>query len=472
MKNALAKIKPGLAKVKPTPMATRPAKAAGTRLPPASGADEVLQAWTARTPLVIGLIAVAVLVFGFGTWAVTTTLSGAIVAPGAIEVEQMRQAVQHPDGGVVEEILVREGDRVEAGQVLIRLDPERLNSELNIIESQLFELLARRARLEAERDGTDSLTFAPDLLEAARQSHEVAAMLKSNQNLFLQRAENLAASIDQMAKRKGQIAAQIDGLDAQYAAITTQLGFIEEELTGQLDLQKKGLAQLPKVLALQREQAGLQGSLGEIVAAKAQSEGRITELEIEILKLTAQLREEAIAQLSEQEGTELELAERRRAVLEQLDRLDIRAPLSGAVHELRVYGERSVIRPADPVLFIIPQDRPLIIAVQVEPIHVDQVHVGQEVILRFSAFDTRRTPEIFGRVISVSPDAITDERTGRSYYRARVEIGDGEIAKLPEGSELLPGMPVQAYLATSDKSPATYLLKPLADYFNTAFREN
>ena len=176
--------------------------------------------------------------------------------------------------------------------------------------------------------------------------------------------------------------------------------------------------------------------------------------------------------MSEQEGTELELAERRRAVLEQLNRLDIRAPLAGAVHELSVFGRQSVIGSAEPILFIVPQDRPLIIGVQIATIHVDQVHVGQEVVLRFAAFDTRRTPEIWGRVISVSPDVIQDERTGLAYYRARVEISEGEISKLPEGSVLVPGMPVEAFLTTGERSPAAYLLKPLADYFSTAFREN
>ena len=456
---------------KPNPTAVA-GKVRRRAVPETEAVQDVIRAWSARGPVILGIIAVLVLVGGFGTWATTSTLAGAIVAPGAIEVEANRQAVQHPDGGVVDEILVKEGNMVEAGQVLIRLDPQHLSSELAIIESQLFELMARRGRLEAERDGVDAITFDPELLAATERSPDVAEMLESNRRLFTQRVESLGSSVDQLEKRKGQITSQIEGLDAQYDALRAQLALVNEELTGQLDLQKKGLAQLPKVLALQREQARLEGSSGEIVASKAQAEGRITEIEIEILKTRAQVREDAISKLSEQEGTELELAERRRAILEQLDRLDIRAPLSGAVHELNVFGERSVIRAAEPILYIVPQDQPLVLGVQIQTIHVDEVHVGQEVVLRFSAFDTRRTPEIFGRVISVSPDAIHDERTGHSYYRARVEISEGEIAKLPEGSVLIPGMPVQAYLRTGDRSPAAYLLKPFTDYFNTAFREN
>ncbi|GKY88798.1 HlyD family type I secretion periplasmic adaptor subunit [Sinisalibacter aestuarii] len=433
---------------------------------------QVLKAWSARGPVILGILALVVLVGGFGTWSVLSNIAGAIVANGAIEVEQNRQVVQHPDGGVVDEILVREGDIVEAGQVLIRLDPERLNSDLTIVQSQLFELMARRGRLEAERDGSDAVTFSDDLLAVAASSPDVAEMLESNRKLFSQRRDNLAASVEQLGKRKAQIASQIEGLDAQLNALREQIAFIQEELTNQTTLFERGLTQQSRVLALEREKSSLEGSSGEIVAARAQAEGRITEIEIEIIRIQAQSREEAIAELSEQEGRELELAERRRALLEQLNRLDIRAPRSGAVHELRVFGEQSVIQPAQPVLYLVPQDQPLIIGLQIETIHVDQVHAGQDVALRFAAFDTRRTPEILGRVISVSPDAIQDERTGQSYYRARVEISEGEIEKLPEGSVLIPGMPVQAYLQTGEHSPIAYLMKPLADYFNTAFREN
>lgn len=460
MKTALAKIKPKQVAVPARPVA----------MP--MGDPEVLRAWSPRKPLMLGLIAIVLLVGGLGVWAVTTTLSGAIVANGMIEVESNRQAVQHPDGGVVDEVLVREGDVVEAGQVLIRLDRERLTSELSIIESQLFKLMAQRGLFEAERDGAAEITFDPELLAAVDRYPEIGEMLDSNRRLFAQRAENLASSIEQLGKRKAQIASQIEGLNAQYTALESQLALVEQELTGQVKLQEQGLAQLPRVLGLQRDQASLLGSSGEIVASIAQSEGQITEIDIEIQKQQAQVREEAIAQLSQQEGNELELAERRRALLEQLNRLDIRAPVAGAVHELTVFGERSVIRPAEPILFIVPQDRPLIIAVQVETIHIDQVHVGQDVVLRFSAFDTRRTPEIWGRVISVSPDVIQDQRTGRTYYRARVEISEGETSKLPEGAVLVPGMPVQAYLRTGERSPAAYLLKPFIDYFTTAFREN
>lgn len=435
-------------------------------------ANKVVKAWSARGPILLGIIALVALIGGFGTWATVTRIASAIVAPGAIEVEQNRQLVQHPDGGVVSEIVVREGDMVEAGQVLIRLDPERIRSELTIVESQLFELMARRGRLEAEREGLEEITFDPLLISQAEHNPEVAVMLAGNERLFVQRRDNLAASMEQMGKRTGQIASQMQGMDAQLEALQEQAALIDQELTSQRSLLDKGLTQASTVLALQREAARLQGTVGEVRASRAQGEGRITEIQIETLRIQSERREEANTQLSQQEGRELELAERRRALTERLDRLDIRAPIAGAVHALQVFGKQSVIQGAQALLYIVPQDRPLIIGVQVEPIHIDQIHLGQEVILRFAAFDSRTTPELYGTVLTISPDALVDEAQGRRFYRARIELDEGEIDKLPDGAVLIPGMPVEAYLRTGDQSPLHYLVKPFTDYFNRAFRES
>lgn len=428
--------------------------------------------WSARGPLILGFLAIAVLVGGFGTWATTTRISGAIVAPGAIEVEQNRQVVQHLDGGIVASIEVREGDMVTEGQVLIRLDAEDLTSELTIVESQLFDLMARRGRLEAERDDAHDVVFAPELVDVAASNPDVAAMLEGNRRLFQQRRDNLWSSVEQLEKRAAQIAAQIGGIDAQRGALDEQARLIAKELADQQTLLDKGLAQASRVSALQREQARLVGTLGEVVATSAGAEGRITEIEIEILRIQAQRREEASEALSQLEGRELELAERRRALRQRRDRLDIRAPVSGAVHAMQVFGAGAVIRPAEPVLFIVPQDRPLIIGVRVAPIHIDQIRVGQPVFLRFAAFDSRTTPELTGTVLSISPDALTDETTGQRFYRARIEMPEDETDKLPAGTTLIPGMPVEAYLRTGDRSPLAYLVKPLTDYFNKALRED
>lgn len=433
--------------------------------------DKTQKIFPVGGPLFIGLLALTLLVGGFGGWAVVTQIAGAIVASGQIEVDQNRQVVQHPDGGVIEEILVDEGDFVEADQLLIRLDPTELKSELVIVEGQLFELMARRGRLEAEQEGSSEIDFDPVLLQAAQDNEEVQDLIAGQERLLRARDDSERQEIDQLEKRVAQIRSQIEGLEAQRVALSRQLELIEEELASQQSLLDRGLAQASRVLSLQREEARLSGQVGNLIAQSAQAEGRITETQIEILKLDTARREEAVARLRDLQYQELELAERRRALLTRLNRLDIRAPVSGVVYGLQFFTPRSVIRPADPVMYLVPQDRPLVIATQVQTINIDQVYPGQEAVLRFPALDQRTTPELKGHVSKVSADAFTDDKTGYSYYRAEIVMEDGEIEKLPEGVTLVPGMPVESFIRTADRTPLAYLLKPLTDYFAKAFRE-
>lgn len=425
-----------------------------------------------RTPMIIGILSLLVLVGGFGTWAATTNISGAIIASGQIEVDQNRQVVQHPDGGVVAEILVDEGDTVVAGQPLIRLDPNLVQSELTIVEGQYFELVARRARLQAERDGLDILTFDADVRERALIDPQVAELVTGQRNLFDARRNSIASQIDQLSKRGEQIADQITGIDAQQDALLRQLELIDKELTDQQTLLDRGLAQASRVLGLQREDARLSGTVGDLTAQKAQAEGRSTEIDIQILQLDTQRREEAITTLRDLQFRERELAEQRRALIERLDRMQITAPVSGIIYGMRVFTPRSVIRPADPVMFLVPQDRPLVIAAQVLPIHIDQLFLDQAVSVRFPALDQRLTPELLGIVIQISADAFQDEGSQVSYYRAEIVLKDGEINRLPAGSTLIPGMPVEAFIRTEDRTPLAYLIKPFMDYFSRAFRES
>ncbi|WP_424967052.1 HlyD family type I secretion periplasmic adaptor subunit [Dinoroseobacter sp. S375] len=424
----------------------------------------------ARRQLLIGGLTLAILVGGFGTWSVMANIAGAIIAPGQIEVDQNRQVVQHPDGGVVQNIAVDEGDTVESGALLIQLDPTLLLTDLAIVEGQLFELMARRALLVAERDGVDEVVFDDALLLAAATSAEIADVMAGQRRLFEARNTSIQTETEQLARRRSQIDNQIEGITAQQVALGKQLDLIEQELADQQSLLDRGLAQASRVLSLQREQARLLGSVGELTASKAEFGGRQTEIDIEILKLTTSRREEAIARLRDTQAQELELQQQRHALRERLSRLDIRAPVGGIVYDLTIFAERSVIRAAEPVLYLVPQDRPLIITSRVNPINVDEVFVGQEVNLRFSAFDQRRTPELKGEVVSVSPDAFIDETTGASFYRVETAPQEGEIEKL-SGLDLIPGMPVEAFIRTADRTPIEYFVKPLSDYFNRAFRE-
>lgn len=429
-------------------------------------------AWSARRQVIVGLLGLLVLVGGFGTWAALSNIAGAIIATGRIEVDRNRQVVQHPDGGVVAEILVDEGDSVTEGQTLIRLDSNLLRSQLIITEGQLFELMSRRGRLEAERDNASEITFDQDLLDTATSRPEVMELVLGQKRLFAARNESVRGEIEQLEKRRGQIRNQIEGINAQQASLDVQLGLIQQELANQQSLLDRGLAQAGTVLNLQRNSANLDGTIGELKASEAQAEGRITEIDIQILQLGSTRREEAITRLRDLQYRELELAEQRRSLLERLDRLDIKAPVSGVVYGLQVQTLRSVLRAADPVLYLIPQDRPLVIAARVEPVHVDQVFVGQDVVLRFSTFDQRTTPELFGQVVQLSADAFEDQASQISFYRAEVVLNEGEQDRLPKGVVLLPGMPVETFIRTDDRSPLAYLVKPLADYFTKAFRES
>ena len=423
-------------------------------------------------PMMLGTITLLILVGGFGLWGVMAEISGAVVASGQIEVDQNRQIVQHPDGGVVAEIAIDEGDSVIAGQTLIKLDPTLEKSELAIIEGQLFELMARRGRLQAERDGNQTIDFDATLKERASNDPSVAELMSGQQRLFDARSETASNQVAQLSKRKGQIRNQIEGLDAQQIALQRQLDLIAEELSDQQSLLNRGLAQATKVLALQRSKAQLSGQMGDLSARKAEYEGRITEIDIEITSLDAGRREEAITNLRDQQFRALELEERARTLHEKLSRMDIKAPVSWIVYGLTVFVERSVIRPADPVLFLIPQDRPLIIAARVEPIHIDEIFTGQEVTVRFSSLDQRSTPELLGRVVQISADAFQDDARQISYYRAEIVLSEGEQDKIPQGITLIPGMPVESFIKTNDRTPLAYLVKPLADYFAKAMRES
>ena len=427
--------------------------------------------WGARSFIRFGLICVILLGGGLGGWAATAKLQGAVISPGHLRVESQRQVVQHPDGGVVGEIFVREGDFVEAGAVLIRLDGTTLQSELAVLESQLFELMARRGRLNAEQADSDTITFDPELLAVAEFNPEVKTLIDGQVALFTARNKTMQREIEVLRERQIQIREQITGSEGEAEALAEQSALIEKELADQRTLLQKGLAQASRVLALEREAARLKGERGQIIAQAAQLKGQISEIEIELLRMQATRREDAISKLRDLGFRELELKERRIALNEQLARLDVRAPLAGVVLDMSVHALKSVVRAAEPILYIVPSDSELVVDAQVDTTHIDSVHSGQEAVLRFSAFNVRTTPELFGIVSKVSPDAFFEEKTGRSYYKAEVLLREGELAKL-QGQQLIAGMPVEVYIQTGERTPINYLLKPITDYFNRALRED
>lgn len=424
--------------------------------------------YSARLPLFVGFIALALLVGGVGVWSVRTQIAGAIIASGMIVVENNRQVVQHAEGGVVGEIAARDGDVVDAGALLVQLDDTLLRSELSVAELQLIELRARRARLEAERDDADEIVFPDGLMDFGQA--QAAEQMAGQQKLFEARRVSLEKEQSQIAERIKQTGNQIVGAEAQLTALAIQEELITEELTDQETLLEKGLVQAQRVSTLRREAARLAGEIGKLTADVAQFRGEIAAFEIERLKLETTRRETAIVELRDIQFRELELAERRRSLLERLSRLDIRAPVGGIVYGSSVFAQNAVVQPAEPLMFVVPQDQPLIVSARVDSIHIDQVHVGQTASLLFTAFNQRLTPEVTGRVIAVSADVFQDEVTGLTYYKVDLIPLEEELPKLDD-QELLPGMPVEAHLKTDDRTPLSYLTKPLTDYFGRAMRE-
>lgn len=442
----------------------------GAREPAADAASEAASLRSARRLSRAGTAVVALLLLGLAGWGGFSTISGAIVASGQIEVEGNRQVVQHPMGGVIAAIHARDGDAVEPGAVLLSLDGDALATELSIVEGQLFETMARRNRLAAERDGAEAITFDGELLAHAETRPEIAELIASQNLQFTTRRLALSEEEARLRERLVQIGRQIEGLEAQRNATLHQASLVEREVRAQETLFSQGLTQQARLLESQREFARLQGAEGQIDASIAENAARIAETEIEILRLGTSLREEAIATLRDVEFREIELRERRSRLRDDIARLDIRAPVGGIVYGSTADTLRAVVRPAEPILYIVPSDQPLIVRARILSTDVDQVAVGREASLVFPAFDARTTPEIRGHVTAISADVFVDERSGIPYYRTDIAI-DSDILAALDGKRLQPGMPVEAFIRTEDRTPLSYLVKPLASYFNRAFRE-
>ncbi|NVP57570.1 HlyD family type I secretion periplasmic adaptor subunit [Mycoplana rhizolycopersici] len=426
--------------------------------------------WSGRSYALIGYATVFLLLGGMGAWAALTRINGAVVASGIIEVASNRQVVQHLTGGVVGKINVQEGDTVKAGDVLMRLDDTFDRSELAVIENQLFSLMGTAARLMAEQDDKAEIRFDPELIERAKTDPEVQEIVEGQTRLMEARRETREKKIGQLSEKKKQIAKQNEGLDSRIAALETQLKLIEQELDAQNKLLQKSLTNASRVLQLQREEADIAGTISQAKSSIAENAGKVAEIELAVLNIDSDMREEATTSLREIEAKIAELKENRTAKLETLSRMDITAPVPGVILGMQVHALKSVIKPADPLLYIIPQENDLVIKTQISPTQIDQVHVGQVAHIRFGAFDHRSTPEIFGHVTKVAADVLQDQRTGATYYQAEIKPDSGEMLKLGD-KHVIPGMPVETFIQTSERSPLEYLIKPLGDYFAKAFRE-
>lgn len=416
-----------------------------------------------------GLAVVALLFGGLGGWAATTQIAGAVVASGALVVDTNVKKVQHPTGGVVGALHVRDGDHVKAGDVVIRLDDTVTRANLAIVVKSLDELAARQARLDAERDDLDRVDFASALMVRAHDL-DVASIIAGEQKLFALRVSARRGQKAQLRERIGQLNEEIRGLSGQESAKVNEIALINKELEAVRTLWRQNLVPISRVTAVERDAVRIEGERNQLIAAIAQTRGKLTETELQILQIDQDLRSEVAKESREIQAKMAEQVERKVAAEDQLKRIDIRAPQDGTVMQLAVHTIGGVVNASEPLMLIVPAADKLTVEARIPPQSIDQVRVGQTAALRFSAFDMRTTPEIFGTVGVVSADITQDEKSGTSYYTVRIALPPDEIARL-DGLKLVPGMPVETFIQTDERTVISYLVKPLRDQIVKAFRE-
>ncbi|KRP94367.1 hemolysin secretion protein D [Bradyrhizobium yuanmingense] len=422
-----------------------------------------------RFHLMLGLAIVVVLVVGLGGWASTVLISGALIAPGQIVVESNVKKVQHPTGGVVGEVRARDGDLVKSGDIVVRLDDTVTKANLAIVTKNLDAAQVRAARLQAEQRGLDRIEFPQGLIERTGDP-DVKALLAAETKLFEVRVNGRTGQKAQLRERITQLNEEIAGLSAQEKAKDQEIALVLNELTGVRELYEKRLVQISRLTQLERDSARLNGERAQYIAARAQAKGKITETELQIIQIDKDVVSEVSKDLRETNDKIGELIERKVAAEDQLRRVDIRAPQDGMVLQSTVHTIGGVVTAGDTLMLIVPQTDDLQVEAKVNPVDIDKLQIGQKTLLRLSAFNQRTTPELNGVVSRVSPDVTTDQRTGQGYYTIRVSMPPEEIARLGD-VKMIPGMPVEAFVQTGDRTMLSYLMKPFHDQLMRAFRE-
>lgn len=419
--------------------------------------------------MLAGLVIVIVLTGGVGGWAGTMTLSGALIAQGSIVVDSNVKKVQHPTGGIVGELRVRDGDRVKQGDVVVRLDDTVTRANLAIVTKGLDELYARKARLESERDGADTVKFPPGLL-ARTQDPEIASIVDGERKLFELRYSARTGLKAQLRQRIEQLNEEVRGLKAQRESKEKETRLIDREKEGVYDLWKQKLVPLTKLTELERAAVRLEGEAAQLVAQTAQAAGKVSETELQIIQIDRDLSSEVAKETREIDGKIGEFVERKVTAEDQLKRVEIRSPQDGMVFQSNVHTIGGVITAGDAMMLIVPDADNLTVEAKVNPQDIDQVRAGQIALLRFSAFNQRTTPEIYGTVTRISADASTDQRTGQTYYTIRIGMAGDEVAKLGD-VRMVPGMPVETFVQTGDRTMISYFIKPFHDQLMRMFRE-
>ncbi|PYG53689.1 HlyD family type I secretion periplasmic adaptor subunit [Rhizobium sp. UGM030330-04] len=423
-----------------------------------------------RSYTIAGVTTLAIMVLCVGSWAVTANLSGAIIGAGTVVVDGNVKRIQHREGGIVGEIGVRNGAVVNAGDLLIRLDDTVTRANLAIVEKQIEQLNARRMRLSAERENAENMVVPPVSSSQAIDT-ESGEYLKAEVALFAARRQTIDGQKAQLRQRIDQIRQENEGLIVRRSAKEEELSWIGQELVRVRSLANQQLVQFNRLAELERLRAQLDGERGQLMAEIARAATRVTETELQILQLDQDRLAEVLTELRDVDNKLAELSEQKVTADDQLKRIDVRSPQDGIVHELAVHTIGGVISPGETVMQIVPVNDRLVVETKIQPADIDQMHAGQQATLRFSAFNQRTTPEIGGQVKTVAADLVHNPQTGESWYTARIQIEPEELTKLGNLS-LIAGMPVEAYIKTSERTALSYLVKPLVDQINRAMRED
>ena len=416
-----------------------------------------------------GLIGLLVLFVGAGGWAAAAKIEGAVIAPATVVVKSNAKTIQHLTGGIVAQINVTNGMRVKAGDLLLRLDDTQARAALAIVTAQLTELMAKRARLQAERDGRKQIVFPAELRQAANQ-RQIAQILAGQQKLLRSRQQLRQALAGQLREQIKQLSQQVTGLQAQLTAKSRQIDLINQELRSLLALKRKKLVTQNRVLSLQRQQVQLLGERGELRSRIAETRARISEIKVKLLQGGHQWRSEVLSELRDVETRLAELLERRVAAQTELERIDIRAPIDGVVHDLAVHTIGGVIQPGAPLMYLIPGKDRLVFQGELQPVDIDQVRLGQQVTIRLTGLEARSTPELTGHVTFIGGDLSPGVSGRPPYYAIRVEAEAKELARLGN-QKLVPGMPAELFIRTKQRTVLSYLLKPIEDHLAKTFRD-
>lgn len=422
------------------------------------------------SPITAGCIVIAVFVVGMLLWAGVASISGAVLAPGAVRVQANRKTVKHLEGGIVRTINVREGDRVQRGQVLMTFDQVQPKAQLEVFRSQFDGALAQRARFQAELGRRPSITFPPELLRRASDPR-VAQLMQEQQALFESRNQLESSQVSVLQQRVEQLNTTITGLRAQIEAVTSQSALIKEELAGMQSLYEQGYAPKTRILALQRTAAGLGGRRGELVANIAKAQEGIGEARIQMAGVVEKRQTEAAEGLTKAQEEIAELLPRLRVAEQAMTNTVVRPPVDGYVLNLTQFTEGGVVQAGEPLLDVVPLGTPLVIQARVSPKDTDEIAVGMKARVQLTAYSSRVAPPLDAEVVTVSADRLTDERTGESFFEVQLTVKPDQIKRLGKGAKLAPGMPANVMILTRPRTVLDYFLSPIRDTFNTAMRE-